>query len=112
MRPIPLRHLPHTALIEQPDRSGRYGDAYQSPVEVSHVRYQAGRSLSATSWSEDAPESGLLFIDARNSSPALVPEVGARVTVSGNGLDVTATVSGVETCSGPYGVHHWEVTLR
>jgi|GEM_PF-3978682 len=99
-----------TAKVSAPSTTGRYDGDFEAPVTYSHVLMQPITSKTATSWALEPGTTGVLYIDAVHSSPAVAPAEGSRVTCAG----ITATVGTVKVLNDPRtgAVHHWEVGLR
>lgn len=104
---IPKKILNDTAIVEEPDTSGRYGDRFLQPRTIGRVYFEPKVSSVSRTWAEDKSVSGVLFIDAVNSVGAFAPKLRSRITVG----EFTGTVAYIQEFK-PYGrVHHWEVAL-
>lgn len=108
LKPIPKYLLPHTAIVEEPDKGSQWANSFHDPITISNVRLEPAQSLSPNEAHENPQLTGLLFIDAENSEGAKNIAVGSRVTVGDY-------VGYAEKVNGYFGYamtpHHWEVEL-
>lgn len=121
---IPQRILRDTAKFFVPESIDRYQEATGETYTVEHVHLQADNSTHRTTDNTEVTLRGILFVDARRSTPALdfwalqtsAQEAGGQMTVT-----VTSRSGAV---TGPYTVavvdglpddednlHHWELGL-
>lgn len=125
LSPIPRRILRDTLTLSVP--SGF--DRYQKPLTpttytVSNVHLQADNSTHKTAQNTDVTLRGVLFVDARYSTPTLDYEALQEATQAAGGV-MTCTVTGRNgSTMGPFDVavvdalpddeaniHHWELGL-
>lgn len=125
LSPIPRRILRDTATFSVP---GSF-DRYQSPQDVTtytvaNVHLQHDNSTHKTAQNTEVTLRGVLFIDAKLSSPALDYEALQEAAQAAGGV-ITCTVTNRRGgTSGPYDVavvdglpddednlHHWELGL-
>lgn len=125
LSPIPRRILRDTLTLSVP--SGF--DRYQKPVAptvytVANVHLQADNSTHKTAQNTEVTLRGVLFVDARYSTPALDYEALQEATQAAGGV-MTCTVTNKRGgTSGPFTVavvdglpddednlHHWELGL-
>lgn len=110
MPPIPKRLLTQTAKARIPVEGG-FGGECGKPVTIERVRFEPSADVSQNDYQLQAPVRGTLFIDARNSSPAMPLPAGTLVSVGGEVSE--ATVHSCAELSDGFGrVHHWEAELR
>lgn len=110
MLPIPRRLLTQTAKVRIPVKGG-FGGECEEPITIEHVRFEASASISQSEYQLQAPIRGMLFIDARNSSPARELPAGTMVSIDGELSE--ATVHDCQTILDDRGnVHHWEIEIR
>jgi len=125
LSPIPRRILRDTATFSVP---GSF-DRYQTPQNVTtytvaNVHLQADNSTHKTAQNTEVTLRGVLFIDARYSTPALDYEALQEAVQAAGGV-MTCTVANKRgSTSGPFTVavvdglpddednlHHWELGL-
>ena len=118
LRPIPSRILQSTARVQVCTGVDQYQNQTYQEHTVSHVHCQPTNSVRKTIQNTDVVTSGVLFVDARLSSPSLdwlallqsAHEQGGdmRVFVDGRGY----TVQGVDELRDDENrLHHWEIWL-
>lgn len=111
MMPIPLRMLPSAAEVRVPiEGEGGYRDLAE-PVTVEHVRYEMAAGVRKTGYQLQDGTTGVLFVDAANSTGGFELPAGSMVRV--DGAEAECCVSACHRYEGMGGrVHHWEVELR
>lgn len=110
LQPIPLYLLPDAATVWTP-AEGMFGGAFaETPVSVTHVRYDRNAGLARLGYVLTEGVQGVLYVDAKNSGGAFGIPAGSRVSVNG-GTKMQAVQ--VHEYAGSNGqVHHWEIELR
>lgn len=118
LRPIPRRILKSTATVEVCRAIDRYHNQVFDTYTVSRVHLQPSNEQRKSTTDTDFTLTGILFVDARISRPALdwpalfkaATEAGGdvRVTVRGRTY-VVRTVEELRDDTDT--LHHWEVGL-
>lgn len=118
LRPIPGRILQSTALVEVCRAVDRYHNPVYDEYTVKRVHLQPTNEVRKSLQDTDLTLSGLLFVDARISNPALdwmalfqaANEAGGDMKVTVR--DHTYTVKAVDALRDDTDkLHHWEVGL-
>lgn len=107
---IPKRLLIHNCTYSTASSKDRDGNAIYTDVELHNVRFTPVTMETAqASAGESKSDKLTLFIDAVNTSPAIIPEELARVTWQ----DKVYTIRSVTPCYTRGGdvVHHYEAAL-
>lgn len=110
MLQMPKNLLPHTVTVRVPKDTDGYGGQYEEPVTIEHVRVEPLYGTRLTDYQRQSGVSGIVYIDAVNSSPAMEVPAGSLVTLEGE-----PSPSNVFACHPIVGtgrVHHWELELR
>lgn len=108
VRPIPKKLLPHTITVEVHESEGRYGETWAPPVVVKRVRVDPSNYITKNSSGSDTLAQSTLFIDAKNSEPAIVLTVDSKITFDNEVMHVNK----VEPLyADSPNVHHWECEL-
>ena len=125
LSPIPRSILRDTLTLSVPTGFDRYQNPLKPTVYTVHnVHLQADNSTHKTAQNTEVTLRGVLFIDARYSTPSLDYEALQEATQALGGT-MTATVANRHgSCSGPFDVifvdglpddednlHHWEIGL-
>lgn len=123
LSPIPRRILRDTATFSVP---GGF-DRYQNPLNpttytVSNVHLQADNSTHKTAQNSEVTLRGILFVDARYSTPALDYEALQEAAQAAGGTMTVTVTNKRGGVSGPFTVevidglpddednlHHWEI---
>ena len=118
LRPIPRRILQSTATVEVCRAIDRYHNQVYDEYTVKRVHLQPSNEQRKNNTDTDFVLTGILFVDARISSPALdwpalfkgATEAGGdvRVTVRGRSYVVRSVD---ELRDDTDTLHHWEVGL-
>ena len=121
---IPRKILRYAAVFSAPISFDRYQEADSEALTVHHVHLQSVNATHRTALNTEVTLRGILFVDARASTPALdFWELQTAAQAAGGQLTVTVTTrAGREL--GPYTVesvdglpddednlHHWELGL-
>lgn len=125
LSPIPRRILRDTLTLSVP--SGF--DRYQAPLTpttytVNNVHLQADNSTKKTAQNTEVTLRGILFVDARYSTPALDYTALQEATQAAGGVMTCTVTSRSGSVTGPFDVlvvdalpddedniHHWELSL-
>lgn len=125
LSPIPRRILRDTAIFSVPSGFDRYQKPLAPTIyKVENVHIQADNSTHKSAQNVEVTLRGILFIDARYSTPALDYEALQEATQQIGGV-ITVSVTGRHgNTSGPFSVavvdalpddednlHHWEIGL-
>lgn len=118
LRPIPARILRSTATVSVCTGVDLYQNQTYTEYTIKNVHLQPTIHIVKTRDNTDAQLTGILFVDARLSTPAL--DWKALLTSAHDlGGDVRVTIRGIEytviTCDGLRDdtdrLHHWELGL-
>lgn len=109
MLQIPKRLLPHTIDVEIPKDTDGFGGVYEDPVTIEHVRVEPIYGIRATDYQLQNGVTGIVFIDAVNSSPAMEVPAGSLVTLEGE--KAPSNVFACNAIVDANRVHHWELEL-
>ena len=125
LSPIPRRILRSTATFSVP---GGF-DRYQAPLQpttyvVGNVHLQADNSTHKTAQNTEVTLRGVLFIDARYSTPSLDYEALQEAAQAAGGVMTVTIKDRRGSTTGPYtvlvvdalpddedNIHHWELGL-
>lgn len=118
LRPIPRRILQTTATVEVCRAVDRYHNQVYDTFEAYHVHLQPSNEIRKNLSDTDFVLEGILFVDARISSPS-VNWTELFETANDNGGDMKITVRGktyiVKTAEALRDdtdrLHHWELGL-
>lgn len=118
LRPIPGRILRSTATVEVCTGTDTYQNQAYTTYTVKHVHLQPEQKIVKSVTNTDEQLTGILFVDARRSTPALDWR-GLLDSAHRLGGDLRITVRGVTytalTCDGLRDdtdrLHHWEIGL-
>ena len=118
LRPIPRRILQTTATVEVCRAVDRYHNQVYDTYTVKHVHLQPSNEIRKNLSDTDFVLEGILFVDARISSPEL-NWLELLETANDNGGDMRITVRGktyiVKTAEALRDdtdrLHHWEIGL-
>ena len=118
LRPIPRRILRSTATVEVCRAIDRYHNQVWDTYTIKNVHLQPSNEIRKSLSDTDFVLTGILFVDARISSPALdwvtllqaANDVGGdmRVTVRGHSYTVKTAEALLDDTDQ---LHHWEVGL-
>lgn len=118
LRPIPRRILRSVADVEVCRAVDRYHNQVYDTYTVSRVHLQPSNDIRKSNNDTDITLTGILFVDARLSTPALEWDILLH-QANDNGGDMRVTIRGrtyiVKTAEGLRDdndkLHHWEVGL-
>ena len=118
LKPIPRRILQTTAIVEVCRAIDRYHNQVYDTYTVKHTHLQPSNEVRKSTADTDLVLTGILFVDARISSPAL-DWAGLLKLSTDNGGDMRVTVRGrtyvVKTAEGLRDdtdrLHHYEIGL-
>lgn len=118
LKPIPARILRSTATVEYCSGVDLYQNQAYATQTVKHVHLQPTEKIVKSNTNTDMPLTGILFVDAKRSTPALDWRALLQ-TAHDNGGDMRVTVRGVTyTVQEADGLrddtdklHHWEIQL-
>lgn len=119
LRPIPAKILRSTALVEVCTSTDAYqNQTYGESYTVKRVHLQPTERIVKTTDNTDQQLSGILFVDARLSKPALDWRALLQ-KAHDNAGDLRVTVRGVKytvaACDGLRDdtdrLHHWEIMM-
>lgn len=118
LKPIPRRILQTTATVEVCRAIDRYHNQVYDTYTVSRVHLQPSNEQRKSTTDTDFVLTGILFVDARISTPALDwPTLFKSATEAGGDIRVTVrgrsyVVRSVEELRDDTDIlHHWEVGL-
>lgn len=109
VKPIPRRLLPHSVVVEPFAKNDPFGKTYGDPITINHVRMSPAIKIRRSHEGVDVDVKSVLFIDVKNSSPAIALPVESKVLWRGESLRVIG-------CDINYAFdgeipHHYEVHL-
>lgn len=111
MLPIPLCMLTSKIAVRVPEDGASGYRELADPVNIGRVRYEMVAGIRKTDYQLQDGTTGLLFVDAVNSTGAFELPAGALVRV--DGAEAECCVSACHRFEGMGGrVHHWEVELK
>lgn len=117
--PIPMRILRSTATVKACSGTDQYQNQTYAIYTVQHVHLQPTERIVKTTANTDQQLTGILFVDARRSSPALdwhallqmSHDKGGDLRVIVRGVEYTAmSVDGLRDDSDR--LHHWEIGVK
>ena len=116
LRPIPSRILRSTATVKVCNGTDMYQNQTYQTYTVQHVHLQPTERIVKTVTNTDQQLTGVLYVDARHSTPALNWRQLLQ-TAHDNGGDMRVIVRGIEytvqTADGLRDdtdrLHHWEI---
>ena len=88
VRPLPKRWLIHEMDYYPPAEKDSWGNIIESdPIRIKHVRYDNSTVFSRDSTQTKIVADGVIFVDAKHSSP--IPEFKEDTKVKINGRELT-----------------------
>lgn len=118
LRPIPIRILTNSAVLQVPQTVDRYGETVYTDYNLAKVHIQPTHEVRKSTQDKEVTLNAILFYDARISVPTLdwgqlqtdADALNAQMKVVYGGL--VYTVQGVDLVPDDTGVlHHVEVAL-
>ncbi|WP_313627584.1 putative minor capsid protein [Enterococcus italicus] len=110
--PIPTHVLIHKVTYQPPtiEDDGSMGNG-ENPekVEINHVRFAASRKKVTRTDNTEVLTNGILFIDAVNSDPFIIPSESGEIIFNGSKLTI---VQVKEEYTDQMQPHHVEVMLQ
>lgn len=109
---IPKHLLPHEVTYQAPTSEGTGGMGEGStpePVAIKFVRFTPTRKKITLSDNSETVTNGVLYIDAVNSEPFLIPNEGGEIAFQGSRLSIVSVSTFYTTTDKP---HHVEVMLQ
>lgn len=110
--PIPKHLLIHNVIYQAPtvENDGSMGSGETpSPKEIKYVRFAPSRKKVTRSDNTEVLTNGILFIDAVNSEPFIIPSESGKIVFNGYTLSVVQVKQEFTDQLAP---HHLEVMLQ
>lgn len=109
MLQIPRRYLPHDVEVRLPKDTDGFGGQFDDAITIKHVRVEPVYAIRKTEHQLQDGVTGIMFVDAVNSAPAIEVPAGSLVYLPGE--TAPASVKACHAIVGINRVHHWEVEL-
>ncbi|MGG4039899.1 putative minor capsid protein [Heyndrickxia ginsengihumi] len=107
IKPIPKLLLPHSVEYYEYLGKGRTDDEFAEKVILEYVRVDLNEFVKKTNANQESLITGTLFIDAKNTSPRIIPKEKSKIVFDGK----TMFLENIEPLVAFNKIHHWEIDL-